>query len=156
SSRGGHMLKRALICAVLGAALLAITATPALAGGGGGWVACQGAGCTVGAQDDGSHAGTGTAAHLGGPGGGSNSGGFTDAARIACRMPIPGGPGAPPGGLPVSPAVLAQTAVKHLALQSPLIEASPPVGVDQLVNVPTWLWLAGPWTAVHATAAVPG
>jgi hypothetical protein len=24
------------------------------------------------------------------------------------------------------------------------------------VNVPTWLWLAGPWTAVHATAAVPG
>ena len=45
---------------------------------------------------------------------------------------------------------------KHLALQSPLIEASPPVGLDQLVNVPTWLWLAGPWTSVHATAAVPG
>ena len=117
---------------------------------------CQGAGCTLTAQDDGSPAGTGTAAHLGGPGAGSNSGCFTDAATIACPLPIPGGPGAPPGGLPVSPAVLAQTAVKHLALQSPLIEASPPVGVDQLVNVPTWLWLAGPWNPVHATAAVPG
>ena len=71
-------------------------------------------------------------------------------------MPIPGPGGPPPGGLPVSPAVLAQTAVKHLALLSPLIEASPPVGVDQLVNVPTWLWLAGPWNPVQATATVPG
>jgi hypothetical protein len=150
------MLKRALICAVLGAVLLAMTATPALAGGGEGAVQCQGQGCTLTAQDDGSPAGTGTAAHLGGPGAGSNSGCFTDAATIACPLPIPrpGGPSA--GGLPVSPAVLAQTAVKHLALQSPLIEASPPVGVDQLVNVPTWLWLAGSWTSVHATAAVPG
>jgi hypothetical protein len=149
------MLKRSLFSAVLAVALIALSVTPALAGGGGGWVACQGAGCTVTAQDDGSPAGTGTAAHLGGPGG-SNSGCVTDVATIACPMPIPGGPGAPAGGLPVSPAVLAQTAVKHLALQSPLIEASPPVGVDQLVNVPTWLWLAGPWNPVQATAAVPG
>jgi hypothetical protein len=149
------MLKRSLFSAVLAVALIALSVTPALAGGGGGWVACQGAGCTVTAQDDGSPAGTGTAAHLGGPGG-SNSGCVTDVATIACPMPIPGGPGAPAGGLPVSPAVLAQTAVKHLALQSPLIEASPQVGVDQLVNVPTWLWLAGPWNPVQATAAVPG
>jgi hypothetical protein len=149
------MLKRSLFSAVLAVALIALSVTPALAGGGGGWVACQGAGCTVTAQDDGSPAGTGTAAHLGGPGG-SNSGCVTDVATIACPMPIPGPGGPPAGGLPVSPAVLAQTAVKHLALQSPLIEASPPVGVDQLVNVPTWLWLAGPWNPVQATAAVPG
>ncbi len=150
------MLKRSLFSAVVAVVLMAFSITPALAGGGGGWVACQGAGCTVTAQDDGSPAGTGTAAHLGGPGAGSNSGCVTDVATIACPMPISGGPGAPAGGLPVSPAVLAQTAVKHLALQSPLIEASPPVGVDQLVNVPTWLWLAGPWNPVQATAAVPG
>jgi len=150
------MLRRLLL--ILSACIVCVlaSASPALAGGGQGWVTCHGAGCSLTAQDDGSPAGTGTAAHLNGPGGGSKSGCFTDAATIACPLPVPGGPGAPPGGLPVSPAVLAQTAVKHLGLQPPLIEASPPVGVDQLVNVPTWLWLAGPWNPVHATAAVPG
>jgi len=150
------MLKRFLFSAVIAVILAASGVTPALAGGGEGWVTCQGAGCSLTAQNGGSPAGTGTAAHAGGPGGGSNSGCFTDAATIACPLPVPGGPGAPPGAPPVSPAVLAQTAVKHLGLQAPLIEASPPVGTDQLVNVPTWLWLAGPWNPVQATAAVPG
>lgn len=151
------MLKRALFSAVVAAGLIAFSATPALAGGGEGAVQCQGAGCTLTAHNDGSPAGT-TAAHVSGSGTGAKSGCIVEKqlGTIACPIPIPGGPGAPPAGLPVSPAVLAQTAVKHLALQSPMIEASPPVGVDQLVNVPTWLWLAGPWTSVHATAAVPG
>jgi hypothetical protein len=60
------------------------------------------------------------------------------------------GPGASP-----SPAELAQQARSQLRLPAPKIKASP--GGDQLVNLPTWLWLdRGSWGPVSATAAVPG
>lgn len=65
--------------------------------------------------------------------------------------PQPGGGGAP---LP-DPAQLAQRARDQLRLPSPGIEASPPG--EQLVNLPTWLWLNREnWERVSATASVPG
>jgi hypothetical protein len=56
-----------------------------------------------------------------------------------------------------SPAILAQQAVSQLTLPSPRIDASPSTGADQLVGLPTWLWLSkAGWQASTATAAVPG
>ncbi|WP_233160118.1 hypothetical protein [Pseudonocardia sp. MH-G8] len=53
-----------------------------------------------------------------------------------------------------SPAELAAQARERLRLPDPAVAASP-VG-DQLVNLPTWLWLDGDWAPVEATASVPG
>ena len=52
---------------------------------------------------------------------------------------------------------MAQQAVSELTLPNPQIDTSPSPGADQLVGLPTWLWLgkAG-WQATTATAAVPG
>lgn len=60
------------------------------------------------------------------------------------------------GGDPLpTPAQLAQAAREQLRLPSPRIQASP--ADEQLVNLPTWLWLErGGWGAVSATASVPG
>lgn len=59
------------------------------------------------------------------------------------------------GGAPaLSPAQLAQLARKKLRLPEPRIAASP-TG-DQLVNLPTWLWLSDGWRQVSASASVPG
>ncbi len=55
-----------------------------------------------------------------------------------------------------SPAVVAQLAVKKLVVPAPRWEMSPAAGVPQMVGVPVWLWLAGGWGPVSATAAVPG
>lgn len=67
---------------------------------------------------------------------------------------IPDGP-QPEGGPSVSPAALAEQARSHLRLPSPKIRASP--ADEQLVTVPTWLWLErGAWRKVSATASVPG
>ena len=67
----------------------------------------------------------------------------------------PGAHPAPPP--PPPPAVLAAQATNRLALRSGGIDASPSPGSDQLVNLPTWVWLAGSsWRAVSAAAAVPG
>jgi hypothetical protein len=52
-----------------------------------------------------------------------------------------------------SPAALAQRAYEQLQLPEPAIQASP--SGDQLVQVPTWLWLQE-WGEVSATAEVPG
>lgn len=54
----------------------------------------------------------------------------------------------------LSPEQVAQIARERLRLPTPVIAASP--AGDQLVNLPTWLWLAGSWQAVSATASVPG
>ncbi|PRY29201.1 hypothetical protein [Umezawaea tangerina] len=59
--------------------------------------------------------------------------------------------GTPP---PPSPEQVARVAYEKLRLPQLAIFSSP-VG-DQLVNLPTWLWLASGWEAVNATAAVPG
>ncbi|MHA6631116.1 hypothetical protein ACU61A_37260 [Pseudonocardia sichuanensis] len=53
-----------------------------------------------------------------------------------------------------SPAELARQARDRLRLPAPSISTNP-TG-DQLVNVPTWLWLADGFAPVSATAAVPG
>lgn len=70
-------------------------------------------------------------------------------------LPAAAGPGGPPP--PPPPAVLAAQATNRVVLPSGGIGASPSPGADQLVNLPTWVWLAGSsWRAVSATAAVPG
>lgn len=62
--------------------------------------------------------------------------------------------GAPPAP-PPSPQEVAQVAVSQLRLPSPAIGTSP--GGEQIVNVPTWLWIdPASWAPVSATAAVPG
>jgi hypothetical protein len=53
-----------------------------------------------------------------------------------------------------SPEELAQMAHQQLRLPEPSIAASP--SGDQLVNLPTWLWLSDGWGPVSATASVPG
>jgi hypothetical protein len=53
-----------------------------------------------------------------------------------------------------SVAELATMARKQLRLPTPAIAANP--AGDQLVNLPTWLWLASGWGPVSATASVPG
>jgi hypothetical protein len=59
------------------------------------------------------------------------------------------------GGSPaLSPAEVAQLARKRLWLPEPRIAVNP-TG-DQLVNLPTWLWLSSGWGPVSATASVPG
>ncbi|RLK61911.1 hypothetical protein CLV68_2456 [Actinokineospora cianjurensis] len=56
---------------------------------------------------------------------------------------------------PVSPRVLAETARNRLSLPRPSILASP--AQNQLVNLPTWLWVdRGAWVPVSVTASVPG
>ncbi|WP_424187628.1 hypothetical protein ACOBQX_07475 [Actinokineospora sp. G85] len=71
------------------------------------------------------------------------------------RPPVWIADGQQPGAaLLPSPAELAQMARKQLRLPSPSIAANP-VG-DQLVNLPTWMWLSGGWGPVSATASVPG
>lgn len=69
---------------------------------------------------------------------------------------IAGAPQQGGGGAPLpDPAELAQQARNQLRLPSPEIETSPPG--EQLVNLPTWLWLhRGNWGRVSATASLPG
>jgi hypothetical protein len=63
--------------------------------------------------------------------------------------------GQQPGAAPLpSPAELAAMARKQLRLPSPTIAANP--AGEQLVNLPTWLWLSNGWGSVSATASVPG
>ena len=57
---------------------------------------------------------------------------------------------------PVDPADLAAQARKELPLPLPQVRTSPEADGDQLVGVPTWLWVEGGWAPASATAAVPG
>ncbi|MGW7514137.1 hypothetical protein ACWGJ2_00895 [Streptomyces sp. NPDC054796] len=67
-------------------------------------------------------------------------------------------PDAPQGdgaGPQVSPAALAEQARDQLRLPSPTIKASP--AEEQLVSLPTWLWLGrDAWHSQSSTASVPG
>jgi hypothetical protein len=54
----------------------------------------------------------------------------------------------------LTPAEIAQLARSQLRLPAPDIVASP--ASDQLVNLPTWLWLSSEWEPISATASVPG
>jgi hypothetical protein len=54
----------------------------------------------------------------------------------------------------LTPAEIAQLARSQLRLPAPDIAASP--ASDQLVHLPTWLWLSSVWEPISATASVPG
>lgn len=54
----------------------------------------------------------------------------------------------------IAPQDLAMVARSRLRLASPVVGFSP--AGDQLVHVPTWLWLTNGWESVSANAAVPG
>jgi hypothetical protein len=62
-----------------------------------------------------------------------------------------------PDGQPaVAPAVLAKEAYRWLPAPPPAIRTSPRATVDQVVNVPTWLWVdPASWGTRTATASVP-
>ncbi len=75
-----------------------------------------------------------------------------------CMANVPGQGGT---GTPVPPAVVAAQlgaqATADLRLPSPVIVMNPPTTSDQLVRVPTWMWMSnGSWTPQAATASVPG
>ncbi|WP_059007949.1 hypothetical protein [Streptomyces specialis] len=80
-----------------------------------------------------------------------------DGVRDAYYRPpvwIPDAPGEATEAGP-TPAQLAEQARDQLRLPSPRIETSP--AGDQLVRVPTWLWLEPEgWEEISATASVPG
>ncbi|MGI5506460.1 hypothetical protein [Lentzea sp. CA-135723] len=64
---------------------------------------------------------------------------------------VPAGADAPPP----SPEQVAEMAAKRLRLPKPKIRANP--AGEQLVNLPTWMWLdRDSWGDVSATASVPG
>lgn len=56
---------------------------------------------------------------------------------------------------PVDPAQLAQDALRALPLELPSVGTNPAPGEEQLVRVPTWLWIDD-WGPRSATASVPG
>ncbi len=61
-----------------------------------------------------------------------------------------------PGTAPIpAPAVLGRQASNQLRLSVGTLEASPAPAAEQLVNLPTWVWLAN-WQPLSAAAAVPG
>lgn len=81
-----------------------------------------------------------------------------DGVRDAVYRPpvwIPDAPKRPGQAALPSPAQLAQAAYNQLRLPSPAIEANP--AGEQLVGLPTWLWMdRNQWAPVSSTASVPG
>lgn len=72
---------------------------------------------------------------------------------------LPSAPGAPGGGPPISPAVLAQQAIDRLPLTGPAIGMTPRPGTLGLVGLPVWMWTEvspATWGPASATASVPG
>jgi len=66
-------------------------------------------------------------------------------------------PDGPPARTQVYVGALVQQAYRYLPLPAPRIGVNPPTGRDQLVNLPSWLWIAPQtWGARSATASVPG
>ncbi len=82
--------------------------------------------------------------------------------RLILRICQPGGPeflvlpGRPPADAPATnPATVAATARDRLNLPAPILGVSP-VG-DQLIGLPTWLWIdPATWRRISAAARVPG
>jgi hypothetical protein len=54
------------------------------------------------------------------------------------------------------PAQAAANAERLLPLRRPAIRLSPPLGSRQLVGLPTWLWIDGPWVPLQASATLDG
>lgn len=62
-----------------------------------------------------------------------------------------------PAGPAVTPEMLAQRAYRFLPLPAPIIRTNPPPTREQLVNLPTLLWVGqASWGTRTATASVPG
>jgi hypothetical protein len=69
----------------------------------------------------------------------------------------PPGQAQAPAGPTVTPEMLAQRAYRFLPLPAPIIRTNPPPTREQLVNLPTLLWVGqASWGARTATASVPG
>jgi len=112
-------------------------------------------GVQVGAQGSGGSAG---------PGSGHDRGGTS--AMASASSPPSGGtapaPLAPTAVMTigraalVTPAMLAQQAYRFLPLPAPGIHTNPPADREQLVWLPTWLWVSGAsWGTRMATASIP-
>ena len=67
------------------------------------------------------------------------------------RQYTPGEPGTPV----IDPAVLAQEAESRLVVDPPEVQLSPKTDVNQIVQLPTWMWLTN-WESQSASASVPG
>jgi hypothetical protein len=66
-------------------------------------------------------------------------------------------PDGPPARRRVFVGALVQQAYRYLPLPAPRIGVNPPASRDQLVNLPSWLWIAPQtWGMRSATASVPG
>lgn len=62
-----------------------------------------------------------------------------------------------PRRAPVDPVALAQQAIRYSPLPAPALGMSPSSDRDQLVNVPTWLWInPAAWQPVSASASAGG
>lgn len=58
-----------------------------------------------------------------------------------------------PGEPSVEPAELAEMQVRRISLPTPGVGTSPSETHDQLIRVPTWLWVSSGWQPVSATAS---
>ncbi len=67
------------------------------------------------------------------------------------RQYNPGEPGAPV----IDPVVLAQEAASRLVVDPPEVQLSPKTDVNQIVQLPTWMWVTS-WEPESASASVPG
>lgn len=70
---------------------------------------------------------------------------------------VPGGSASPAGGGPVAPRPPTRDeliAAARRPLPLPGVHTSPPPGFDQLVNLPTWLWVDN-WAPMIGTASSP-
>ena len=77
----------------------------------------------------------------------------------SCLMTGRSGPSPSPdaGGRPVTPEIIARRAVSRLRLPAPGLRMSPDVRREQVVRVPTWMWVDGAdWRPVSKTVEVPG
>ena len=71
-----------------------------------------------------------------------------------CRTPGPSAPGAPQAPSGPAPVEVARTVLSRAPLPLPGVRTSPPPNIDQLVNLPTWMWVDS-WEPVSTTAALP-
>jgi hypothetical protein len=62
-------------------------------------------------------------------------------------------PSAP--GVVIDPEVLAEQASAQLSVAPPTVQLSPKADLDQIVQLPTWMWVSN-WGSESATASVPG
>lgn len=148
------MLRRLTAALAAGCAAALVTAAPALAGGGpgsalagggAGSVQCQGGGCDLSVTVPGQASVPAVPA----------------AGQVSAQPQLCAVRGGPPNCRILdagrgSLLALALAARSRLVLGTPVIASSPKPGAEQLAWMPTWLWLAGPWAPVTATAAVPG